>query len=88
MSDVTIYSNDDCALCRQANRLLDQRGVAYRELNLAMDDDGRRRLAGRTGRLTFPQIVVDDEPIGGYRERVELVRRGALASPALLERAA
>jgi glutaredoxin 3 len=72
MSDVVVYGNDRCAFCRLAKRPLDQHGISYREINLAMDDDGRRRLAERTGRLTFPQIIIDDEPIGGYQERVEL----------------
>jgi glutaredoxin 3 len=48
------------------------------------DDAKRRRwLGGASGRTTVPQIFVDGEPIGGYRELRELDERGALAGLAL-----
>jgi hypothetical protein len=50
---VTIYSNDSCVYCHLAKRLLAERGIPYREVNLAMDAEGRRALNKRTGRLTF-----------------------------------
>ena len=53
-----------------------------------MDGEGRRALSERTGSLTFPQIVVDDEPIGGYDELRRLVASGELDAAASLERAA
>ena len=88
MRTVTIYSNDNCVYCRLAKRLLAERGIAYRQLNLAVDAEGRRALSERTGRLTLPQIVVDDEPIGGYEELRRLVASGELDASASLERAA
>jgi len=88
MRRVTIYSNDNCVYCRLAKRLLAERGIAYCEVNLAMDAEGRRALSERTGSLTFPQIVVDDEPIGGDDELRRLVASGELDAAASLERAA
>jgi glutaredoxin 3 len=85
---LTIYSNDDCIYCRLAKRLLDERGVAYLEINLAMDADGRIALGERSGRLTFPQILIDGEPIGGYHELRQLVVTGGPPAGASLERAA
>ena len=32
-----------------------------------------------TGMMTFPQVVIDGEPIGGYQELVEADRDGRLA---------
>jgi glutaredoxin 3 len=88
MRTVTIYSDDNCVYCRLAKRLLAERGIAYRELNLAMDADGRRALSQRIGRLTFPQIVVDGEPIGGYQQLCRLVASGEVDAAASLEQAA
>jgi glutaredoxin 3 len=85
---VTIYSNDNCVHCRLAKRLLAERGIAHCEISLAMDADGRRALSERTGRLTFPQIVVDGEPIGGYEQLRRLVASGELDGAASLEQAA
>jgi glutaredoxin len=39
-----------------------------------------------TGMMTFPQVVIDDTPIGGYQELVAVERAGGLA--ALAEAAA
>jgi glutaredoxin 3 len=63
-----------------AKRLLVKSDIAYHDIDLAMDEAGRRALFERTGRMTFPQVLIDDEPIGGYLELVELARRGELPS--------
>lgn len=72
---ITLYSNDDCGFCRRAKHLLEQRHVPYREVDLAMDQAGRDELVRRTGRMTFPQVLVNCRPIGGYRELEAFVRR-------------
>jgi glutaredoxin 3 len=52
----------------RAKALLRARGVAYEEINLAKDPDGRIELAQRTGMMTFPQVIVGGELIGGFNE--------------------
>jgi glutaredoxin 3 len=78
MSRIKLYSTEPCGFCRNAKALLQSRGIAYQEINLAKDPDGRAELVGRTGLMTFPQIVIDGEPLGGFRELLELDRRGGL----------
>jgi glutaredoxin 3 len=68
MSKVTVYSTDPCPYCSRAKALLQARGVAYEEINLAKDPDGRIELAQRTGMMTFPQVIVDGKLIGGFNE--------------------
>ena len=48
------------------------------EVNLAKDPVGRRELAEFTGRMTFPQIVIDGEPLGGFQELLEADEAGRL----------
>jgi glutaredoxin 3 len=79
---VTLYTTDPCGFCRQAKALLQSRGVAYSEVNLAKDPVGRADLVARTGQMTFPQVVVGKRSIGGFRELLEADREGSL--PALL----
>ena len=62
-----------------AKALLAKRNVAYSEINLAKDPAGRAELVRITGMMTFPQVVIDDEPIGGYQELVAADRSGRLA---------
>ncbi len=75
---VTIYTTEACGYCRTAKALLDRRGVPYEERNLARDPDGRAQLVERTGMMTFPQIMIDGEPIGGYQELKVAERDGKL----------
>jgi glutaredoxin 3 len=80
LSRVTIYTTEPCGFCRVAKALLAKRNVAYNEINLAKDPVGRSELVRITGMMTFPQVVIDDEPIGGYQELVAADRAGRLAA--------
>ncbi len=78
MNKPTIYTTDFCRSCVAAKRLLDKHGIQYKEINLARNPAGRSDLAEKTGNYTFPQIVVDDELVGGLEELKTLEARGAL----------
>jgi glutaredoxin 3 len=75
---VTVYTTDPCGFCRQAKMLLQSRGIEYREVNLARNPEGREALVARTGQMTFPQVIVGERSIGGFRELVEADRDGSL----------
>jgi glutaredoxin 3 len=77
-SVVQIYTTRWCGFCARAKALLDARSVAYHEVSLDDDPAFRARLMDLTGNWTVPQILVDDQPIGGYTELVRLDRDGRL----------
>ena len=79
MAKITVYSTDPCSFCSNAKALLQQRGIPFDEVNLGKDPAGRAELVERTGMLSFPQIVVDGEVLGGFRELVQADRSGRLA---------
>ena len=79
MADVLVYTTENCPFCIRAKALLDARGVSYRELNLERDPDGRAELVKQTGMMTFPQVIVDGELIGGFQETLAADRSGRLA---------
>ena len=78
MKPVTLYTTDYCSFCRSAKALLDKRGVSYEEINLARDADARNKLQEITGMVTFPQIVIGDESIGGFYQLLAADRAGRL----------
>ena len=78
MNGVTLYTTEPCGFCRQAKALLESRGIDYREVNLAKDSGGRADLVALTGQMTFPQVVVGERSIGGFRELLEADREGRL----------
>jgi glutaredoxin 3 len=75
---VTVYTTEPCGFCRQAKALLEARGVVYEEINLAKSPEGRSDLVQKTGQMTFPQILVGERSIGGFRELLEADRDGVL----------
>ena len=75
---VTVYTTEPCGFCRVAKALLDKRGIPYEEINLAKDAGGRAELAERTGMMTFPQVIIDEKPIGGYQELARADATGLL----------
>jgi glutaredoxin 3 len=77
---IIVFTTEPCGFCRQAKALLAARGLDYDEINLAKDPDGRADLVRRTGQMTFPQIIVGERTIGGFRELLEADREGILKS--------
>ena len=73
-----MYTTHWCGYCVRAKALLDAKGVEYEEIFLDHDPNFRATLHALTGGWTVPQILIDDEPIGGYAELWRLDRSGAL----------
>jgi glutaredoxin 3 len=78
MNSIKLYSTDACSFCVRAKALLDARGYEYEEINLSRDPDGRAELGRSTGMLSFPQIVIGEELVGGFMELVAADRSGRL----------
>jgi glutaredoxin 3 len=78
MSEVIVYTTDHCSFCATAKKLLAKRGIDYEEINLARDPDGREALVQKTGMITFPQIVIDGQTLGGFDQLVAADRDGRL----------
>jgi glutaredoxin 3 len=86
VAKVEIYTTMWCGFCARAKRLLDEKGVAYTEIDVTMDPEKREEMTRRAeGRRTVPQIFIDGRPIGGSDELYALEREGRL--DALLGRA-
>ncbi len=79
MPIVTLYTTERCSRCVSAKTLLTRRGIPYQEVNLAKDPDGRAELSRRTGMVTFPQIVIEGETLGGFDDLLAADREGRLS---------
>jgi glutaredoxin 3 len=78
MPNVVMYSSTPCPFCSQAKALLSAREIEFEEINLSKDSAGREALLEKTGMMTFPQILVDETPIGGFRELMAADQSGQL----------
>ena len=78
MPRIQIYTTRWCGYCVRAKMLLESKGLPFEEINLDDDPHFRRKLLELTGGWTVPQILIDDQPIGGYTELWQLDRTGEL----------
>ena len=53
-------------------------GVSYKEINIEKEDLNRDDLFTLTGGYTVPQIIINDNPIGGFNELLQLNQSGKL----------
>jgi glutaredoxin 3 len=81
MNRVEIYTTRYCPYCHAAKRLLSKEGVAFTEIDVSGDADGRSKMEARAnGRMTVPQIFIGSVHVGGYDDLHELDRSGKLAA--------
>ena len=79
MSQVTIYTKPYCPYCVRALGLLEDKGVAFTEIEAGFDPELRREMIQRSGgQATFPQIFIGERHIGGCDEMMALERSGQL----------
>ena len=67
-SRVTIYAAPGCNWCHATEAMLNKLGIEYQRIELGLDPEGREELMRQTGRMSFPQVVIDEQIVGGYQE--------------------
>ena len=53
-------------------------GVSYEEINIEKEGLNRDDLSTLTGGYTVPQIIINDNPVGGFNELLQLNQSGKL----------
>jgi alkyl hydroperoxide reductase subunit F len=79
MASVTIYSTDGCPFCAKAKSFLAEKGISYKEIEILPGSDAWKEMKEKTGSGSLPQILIGDEPIGGYSDLVHLEASGELS---------
>ena len=78
---IKIYTKAYCSYCYAAKNLLTRRGLTYEEVALSGDFTVEQEMQKLTGGTTVPQILINNTPIGGYTDLVELDMAGELKTP-------
>ncbi len=80
MVSIEIYTTRYCPYCHAAKGLLTRKGVAFKEIDVSGDWQGREKMVARAnGRSTVPQIFIGDTHVGGFDDLSALDRDGKLA---------
>jgi glutaredoxin 3 len=76
---VEIYTQPACGYCIRALRLLDSKGVQYRQIDAPHGTPARAEATARSGgRTTVPQIFIGAQHIGGCDDLMALDHAGRL----------
>ncbi|MBX5453916.1 MAG: glutaredoxin 3 [Acidobacteriia bacterium] len=79
MVDVEIYTQPWCPYCARAKRLLEKKGIEYREISAPHGSPERAEAIARSGgRTTVPQIFINGRHIGGCDDLFALDEAGEL----------
>ncbi|UCG81778.1 MAG: FAD-dependent oxidoreductase [Desulfobacterales bacterium] len=78
MASITIYSSEGCPFCVKAKSFLAERGIPFEEIEARPGSNAWKEMQEKTGSSSLPQILIRDEPIGGYSDLVNLEATGEL----------
>ena len=78
MPEILIYTSTICPYCIMAKRLLENKALSYKEINVDADPELLRLMMRRTQRRTVPQIYIGDRHIGGFNELYALEHNNEL----------
>ncbi len=80
MATIIVYSKPSCPYCVSAKELLNKKGVHFTEVRVDLDEKALQYMIEKTGRRTVPQIIINDEAIGGFDDLYALDQKGQLDS--------
>jgi len=63
---VVIYSTPTCPYCKRAKDYLSQKGIPYVDRNVAQDRDVAKEMIEKSGQMSVPVIIVDNEVVVGF----------------------
>lgn len=82
MKKVTVYTLNYCPYCKKAKNILRDRNLQFEEIDVTSDEDAKTKEIKEkykiTGMVTFPQIIVGENRIGGCSDLEQLVERNQI----------
>lgn len=75
---IVMYSGENCPYCVRARRLLEKKGVAFREIKVDQAPELRAEMESLSQRRTIPQIFIHGRHIGGFDDMAALDKAGEL----------
>ena len=72
MKKIILYSKNLCGYCTMAKSWLNNKNVVYEEINIDEPEIREKFMKDYPDLRSMPQIFIDNENIGGYRELIKL----------------
>ncbi len=65
---VVIYSTPTCPYCKRAKDYLSRKGISYTDINVAQDKEKAKEMTQKSGQMSVPVIIIDDEIVVGFNQ--------------------
>ena len=75
MTQITMYSKDNCVYCKMAKALLQDAQLDFTEIDVRRDPAKLQEMLSRSNRRTVPQIFFGDEHVGGFDDLIHHLKR-------------
>lgn len=75
---IKVYRTKSCPYCVKAVDLLENKGVAFEEIDITRNPYLRMEMEDRAKRRSVPQIFVGERHVGGFEDMYRLERAGQL----------
>lgn len=73
--NILIYTTKTCIYCNLAKKLLNEKKLTFKEINVEDDINLFKDLIKKTNHKTVPQVFINDIFIGGYTELIEFFKK-------------
>ncbi|MFH0956963.1 MAG: glutaredoxin domain-containing protein [Candidatus Aenigmatarchaeota archaeon] len=72
MTGITVYSTPTCPYCHMLKDFLREKGVKFRDVNVAADQKAAKEMIEKSGQMGVPQTQINGRVIVGFdREAIE-----------------
>lgn len=78
MAKIIVYSKESCPYCVRAKQLLNSLQLDFTEIKVDQDPESLAEMIQLTQRRTVPQIIINDQAIGGCDDLYALHQAGKL----------
>lgn len=78
MANIIIYTTTVCPYCVRAKSLLQRKGVEFTEIKITDSATKEEMIKKSGGRMTVPQIFINNQHIGGCDDLYSLDAAGKL----------
>jgi len=69
---IKIYATSWCGPCKMAKKFLTEKGFNFEEIDIEEHNISRDEMALLAKGPTVPQIIINDIPIGGFEDLIQL----------------
>ncbi len=82
MKQVKIYTLDYCPFCKKAKAILRNKNIPFEDIDVTPDEENHTKKIAEQykieGEVTFPQIIIGQNRIGGCSDLEQLVANNRL----------